>query len=287
MSPRSPAILHRIWEKIRIGWRMTQLYRNWPMAFLDWLHLIRPRPIVYRLRDGTELCASTRTYDLYIINEVWLDDVYTSSLGFSIRDGWVIVDIGGHKGIFSIFAATRARNVMVYTFEPAPANFAQLSYNIQQNKLSNVRMFNIAVSGRDGESTLHLYPDCAQSGFLQRSNPALRPVRDIKVETWSMERVLRTIASPVNLLKMDIEGTEYEALLSCPADILQTVERIVLEYHDDRVRTSHSVSELVERLNDRGFSTHLHPSRQMLFAERQQGNSYKKRRSDGDADCYG
>jgi FkbM family methyltransferase len=287
MSPRSPAILHRIWEKIRIGWRMTQLYRNWPMAFLDGLHLIRPRPIVYRLRDGTELCASTRTYDLYIINEVWMDDVYTSWLGFSIRDGWVIVDIGGHKGIFSIFAATRARNVMVYTFEPAPDNFAQLSYNIQQNKLSNVRMFNIAVSGRDGESTLHLYPDCAQSGFLQRSNPALRPVRDIKVETWSMERVLRTIASPVNLLKMDIEGTEYEALLSCPADILQTVERIVLEYHDDRVRTSHSVSELVERLNDRGFSTHLHPSRQMLFAERQQGNSYKKRRSDGDADCYG
>src|SRR4030095_3908102 len=152
MSPRPPAILHRIWEKIRIGWRMTQLYRNWPMAFLDWLHLIRPRPIVYRLRDGTHLCASTRTYDLYIINEVWLDDVYTSSLGFSIRDGWVIVDIGGHKGIFSIFAATRAKNVMVYPCEPAPANFAQLSYNIQQNELSNVRMFNIAVSGRDGES---------------------------------------------------------------------------------------------------------------------------------------
>jgi Methyltransferase FkbM domain len=100
-----------------------------------------------------------------------------------------------------------------------------------------------------------------------------------------MERVLKTVASPVNLLKMDIEGIEYEALLSCPADILQTVERIVLEYHDDRVCTSHSVSELVERLNDRGFSTHLLPSRQMLFAERHPANSYKKRRSDGDADC--
>jgi FkbM family methyltransferase len=119
--------------------------------------------------------VSTRTYDLYIINEVWLDDVYTSSLGFSIRDGWVIVDVGGHKGIFSNFAATRRRNVMVYTFEPAPDNFAQLSYNIQQNKLSNVRIFNIAVSGRDGESTLRLYSDCAQSGLLHRSNPATCP----------------------------------------------------------------------------------------------------------------
>ena len=281
---RSPAVLRRIWRKIRIGWRMTQLYRNWPMALLDGLHLAQPRPIVYRLRDGTELCASTRTYDLSIINEVWMDQVYTSSLGFSIRDGWVIVDLGGHKGIFAIFAATRARNVMVYTFEPAPDNFAQLSYNIRQNKLSNVRMFNIAVSGRDGESTLHLCPDCAQSGFLQRCNPALRPVRDIKVETWSMERVLRTVASPVNLLKVDIEGLEYEAVLSCPADIFRTVERIALEYHDNRVRTSHCVSELVESLNDRGFSTRLHPSRQLLFAERQQANPYKKGRSDGNPD---
>src|SRR5439155_18478279 len=39
----------------------------------------------------------------------------TSSPGFSIRDGWVIADVGGHKGIFSVSAATRARNVMVYT----------------------------------------------------------------------------------------------------------------------------------------------------------------------------
>jgi FkbM family methyltransferase len=253
------------------------------MAFLDALHLARPGPIVYRLRDGTALCASTRTYDLYVINEVWIDNVYTSSPGFSIRDGWVIVDIGGHKGIFSIFAATRAKNVMVYTFEPAPDNFAQLSYNVQQNKLSNVRMFSIAVSGRDGESTLHLYKDSAQSGFLQRSNPALRPVRDVKVETWSMERVLRTIASPVNLLKMDIEGMEYEALFSCPADIFRVVERIALEYHDNRVRTSHCISELVACLNDRGFSTRLRPSWQMLFAERQQANPYNQGRSDADA----
>jgi FkbM family methyltransferase len=238
------------------------------MAFLDALHLACPRPIVYHLRDGTKLCASTGTYDLYIINEVWMDNVYTSWLGFSIRDGWVVVDVGGHKGIFSIFAATRAKNVTVYTFEPAPDTFAQLSYNIQQNKLSNIRVFNIAVSDRDGESTLHVYPDSAQNGFLPRSNPALLPVRDIKVETWSMERVLRTIAAPVNLLKMDIEGIEYEVLMSCPAEIFRTVERIALEYHDTRLRTSHCVAELVKSLNDRGFSTYLHPSRQMLFAER-------------------
>jgi FkbM family methyltransferase len=252
---------------------MTQLYRNWPVAFLDALHLVQQRPIVYRLQNGVELSACTRTYDLHIINEIWMDNVYTPSPGFSIRDGWVVADVGGHKGIFSVFAATRARNVKVYTFEPAPDNFALLSFNIQRNKLSNVKIFNVAVSGADGESTLHLYPDCAQNGFLQRSNPALGPVRDIKVETWSLERVLKAIASPVSLLKIDIEGLEYEALLSCPADVFQTVERIALEYHDDRVRTAHRVSELVDSLNGRGFSTLVNPSRKILLAERQETNS--------------
>jgi FkbM family methyltransferase len=243
------------------------------MAIIDKLHLVHPRPVVYHLRDRVELSVRARTYDAAIINEIWIDGVYTSSPGFAILDDWVIADIGGHKGIFSVFAATRARGVKVYTFEPSPENFAVLSHNIQRNKLSNVRAFNVAVGGRDGESILHLYPDNGQNTFLRRSDPALRSIGDIKVETWSMARVLKTIASPVNLLKMDIEGMEYEALLSCPAEDLQTVERIALEYHDDLVRTPHRVSELVAFLNAGGFSTQLHPGREILVAERQKGNS--------------
>jgi FkbM family methyltransferase len=243
------------------------------MAVLDKLHLVRPRPIVYRLRDRVELSVCARTYDAYIINEIWIDGVYTSSPGFAILDDWVIADLGGHKGIFAVFAAIRARGVKVYTFEASPENFALLSHNIQRNKLSNVKAFNVAVSGRDGESTLHLYPDNGQNTLLQRSDPALRSIGDIRVETWSMARVLKTIASPVNLLKMDIEGMEYEALLSCPVGDLQTVERIALEYHDDLVRTPHHVSKLVDFLNASGFSTHLYPGRKILVAERQKGNS--------------
>jgi hypothetical protein len=67
------------------------------------------------------------------------------------------------------------------------------------------------------------------------------------------------IASPVNLLKMDIEGMEYEILLSCSLDNLQKIERIALEYHDDLIRTPHRVSELVDFLSTRGFSIYLHP----------------------------
>jgi FkbM family methyltransferase len=272
MSDRVLHILHRIQRKSSVAWSITRVYRDWPMVALEIFRLLRPRPIVHRLRNGLELCVRTGTYDLSIINEIWIDQVYTSSPGFAIRNDWVIADIGGHKGIFSVFAASRARGVKVFAFEASPETFAQLSHNIQRNKLSNVTAFNVAVCGEDGESTLRLYPDNGQNTLLHRTDHALQPTAGIKVETWSMARVLKTIASPVNLLKMDIEGMEYEALLSCTAEDLKAVERIALEYHDDCVSTSHRVSVLVDFLNANGFSTRLCPGRAILIAERPSGN---------------
>jgi FkbM family methyltransferase len=268
MLSKPSEIARKIRRRSWLGWKMARTYRNWPLAILDRLHLIGPRPALYQLRNRIEFSASTHTYDSYIINEIWIDEVYTSSPGFAIRDNWVVADIGGHKGIFSVFAATRATGVKVYSFEAFPGNFALLSENIRRNNLSNVKAFNVAVGGKDGESTLYIYPDSGQNSVLLRSDVGLQPVVEIKVQTWSLTRVLETINSPVNLMKMDIEGMEYDALLSCPADDLQKVERIALEYHDDFVHTPHRVSELIDFLGAIGFSTHLCSGQRILTAER-------------------
>lgn len=250
-----------------LAWRMPGLYQNWPLALLSLVARHR-QTFVLRLRRGVEFCLHAGTMDTYIVNEIWVDKVYTPSPRFSIRDGWVVIDLGGHKGIFSVFAATSARDVKVYSFEPSPENFACLSHNIQLNSLSNVKAFNVAVGARDGESTLSLYGENGQNTLLQRSNPELQPAASVKVDTWTLVRVIKTVASPVNLLKMDIEGMEYEALFSCPVDYLQGVERIALEYHDVLVRVPHRISDLVAFLNARGFSTCLTAGREILLAER-------------------
>jgi len=246
---------------------MPGLYQNWPLALLSLVARQR-HAFVLRLRQGVEFCVRAQTMDTYIVNEIWIDRVYTPSPRFSIRDGWVVVDVGGHKGIFSVFAATSARDVKVYSFEPSPENFACLSRNIRLNDLSNVKPFIVAVGARDGESTLNLFEENGQNTLLQRSNPHLQPVGSIRVETWSLARVLKTVASQVNLLKVDIEGMEYETLFSCPAEYLQKVERIALEYHDVLVRVPHTIPDLVEFLNARGFSTYLSPKNEILLAER-------------------
>lgn len=242
------------------------------MVFRDRLHLVESQPVVYQLREGLEFLLQTRSYDRFIVDEIFTHQVYTSPPGFSIQDGWVIADVGGHKGIFAVFAATRAKNVKVYTFEPSPTNFPLLSRNIQRNRLSNIQAFNVAVSGQDGQAILHLHRDGGQNSLLRRSDAALRPIGDTKVESWSLQHALKVAASRINLLKMDIEGMEYDALLSCPPETLSVVERIALEYHDDLVETPGQITDLVRFLTGRGFATRLYPSRSILVAERAEGN---------------
>src|SRR5712672_4773090 len=129
--------------RTELSWRVVQVYRNWFTVFLDRLRLIQRQRIVYRLRDGVELSLQAGSRDRAIIDEIFLNRVYTCSSGFTIRDGWVVADVGGHKGIFAVFAATRARDVKVYTFVPSPENFLQLSHNIERNGLSSVKAFNV------------------------------------------------------------------------------------------------------------------------------------------------
>jgi FkbM family methyltransferase len=261
-------MIREIRREVSLACRVIGLHRNWPTVFLDRLHFVRPQPIVYHLRNGLELFGHTGTRDRFIIHEIFVDQVYTRSPGFGIRDDWIVADVGGHKGIFAVFAATRAKNVKVYSFEPSPQSFALLSDNIRRNGLSNVKAFNIAVTGKDGESTLYLHREAGQNTLLQRSDAALQSIGDAKVITWSLERVLKTIGSPISLLKMDIEGMEYEALFSCPSEVLQKVERIALEYHDDWVHVPHQVGELVDFLNGKGFATNLLVDRRILVAKR-------------------
>jgi len=259
--------LHKVWSKTKLACSMPGLYVNWPAAIGSLIARER-KPVVLRLRRGVDLSLLARSLDTYIVNEIWIDKIYTPSAKFAIRDGWVVVDLGGHKGIFSVFAATVAKNVRVFTFEPSPENFRLLSHNLDLNHLSNVKAFNVAVSGESGKSILHLFPDHGQNTLLQRANQQLRPTSDVTVETWSLARILREVGAPVNLLKMDIEGMEYETLFSCPPEQLQKIERIALEYHEDVVLTSHRVPELVEFLERSGFSTRLDPAREILLAER-------------------
>src|SRR3990167_2652221 len=73
---------------------------------------------------------------------------------FGIRKKDTVIDIGAHIGSFSIFAARDAQGGKGYSFEPDPANFAQLTKNINANRAENVTASKRAVYTTSGEAYL-------------------------------------------------------------------------------------------------------------------------------------
>ena len=253
-------------SRLANAWRMSRLYENWPLVLLDGLHLVPPWPVVYRLRGGAKLTVLAGSGDIHLINRIWREHFYSPVVELRIGKGWAVADLGSYKGFFSVLAATSAQGVKVYAFEPFPQNFELLRKNVQLNGLSNVKCFNVAIGGRDEKRILHLYPMHNFHTFYTRPDAA--PCGELPVEVWSMRRALGAIDERVDLLKLNIEGMEFEALFSCSPSDLERVERIVLEYHQEDINCGHKVSDLVGFLEMHKFAVQLFPARHVLAAWR-------------------
>ena len=126
---------------------------------------------------------------------------------FSLRENSVIVDIGANVGIISFYLAKKYPSAKVYAFEPHPQNFENLVRGIEENGITNVFPFQLAVYD-DSESEIEIYLDEENSGasslFYPSENFAI-------AETISMKDLLEKIGhNKIDYLKIDCEGAEFE-----------------------------------------------------------------------------
>lgn len=160
------------------------------------------------------------TTDQDVYDEIFISNEYDIDLG----EPQFIVDAGAHIGLSSVFFASRYPNATVVALEPEPSNFTTL--------LMNTRSFP------------NIQP--LQAGLWSRKTH-LR-IEDSTVPTWSF-RVLespsgegipavgiRDVMSTFNaiqidVLKIDIEGSEFE-VLNHSAPWIDDVRAMIIELHD-------------------------------------------------------
>jgi len=211
--------------------RILRGFKNWHTYILDRYGILSEgAEIVYVLYDGTRIIARAGRYDWYAIENSYIHEVYTPpELSFSIGKNDVVVDIGAYIGDFTLYAARRAR--VVYAYEPLPDNYNLLLRNIKLNSLDNVKAFNLAVSGSRGTKSLYIPIRGLQSASLYRLSD-VEYIYHITVHSVTLEDVLEENSiEKVDLLKMDCEGCEYDALLNTPFRVLRRIRRISLEWH--------------------------------------------------------
>ena len=168
-------------------------------------------------------------------------------LGFAPGSQPLVIDCGAHKGEFaaSVHAAWGAR---CHSIEASPALFAKL--DLPRGSVS----YNFAVSGSDGEVTFSL-SDNPEASHVGNGDPTGED-QQITVPARSLARFLDEVApDAVDLLKLDIEGSEIPALQGLEDRHLARIGQITAEFHDFCGYVSRGeVDAAITRMQRKGFA---------------------------------
>ena len=150
-----------------------------------------------------------------------------------VGPGDTYVDVGANEGYFAVVGALRAGpEGRVVAVEPQHRLHAVLLRNFSLNAVNNAVIAPYAVSDQPGEAALHLTPG-VNNGASSLIRQTRYPLRRQVVQCLTLSEIFRLHAvQTCALLKIDIEGWEYEAVLGSP-DLFQSgrIKAIALELH--------------------------------------------------------
>jgi FkbM family methyltransferase len=144
-------------------------------------------------------------------------------LSASIGAESIVVDLGAHLAEFST-EISRRFGCRCYGAEPHPLSHS----SIRQSDL--VSVLNSAIAPVDAPVRLHVssYSESHSLRPLPRSG-----IGSIEVDGITFQRFMEICQiEPINLMKVDIEGSEVELLETLPNDILDRIDQMTVAFHD-------------------------------------------------------
>lgn len=170
-------------------------------------------------------------------------------------DRVVVYDVGAYHGILTLFFASRAARVIAY--EPNRVNYDRLIENLQLNDVTNVSVRKLAVGSQVRSGTLVYNPSMAGGGTVDATT-AGTVSQEIEITTLDHDITAASLPAP-DLIKIDIEGWELEALTGARATIAAHHPALFLEMHGQTMREKRrKASEIVTFLRDAGYTNIIH-----------------------------
>lgn len=174
--------------------------------------------VLHRCNDGTEFYRREPSTDLHIINENHENNCYGLVPNAKVRN---VVDAGGNIGIFTIRAAKTFPQASIVTVEPDAANVAVMKANCE---LHGVKLTLC-------QKALYSHSNGVRFISCQNALSCVDPASDTIMPSISLEDLLADMPC-VDILKLDIEGSEIPALLETRQEVLRKISVIVGEYHN-------------------------------------------------------
>jgi FkbM family methyltransferase len=235
----------------RLAQFANDCYHVWKAPTGSRSALLRGLVLPGQSKMGFQVAHFDRRTLNYLYREIFVRQYYY----FRARnESPVILDCGANVGMASLYFKWLYPKSRVRAFEPDPTTFQLLQQNLNKNHL-DVEAYNCALWDEDG--VLQFYVDSTNPGSLVMSANAFRSKAEpIKVMA---RRLSEFIDSPIDFLKLDVEGAEHRVLGDLvQAGKLKHIRQMVVEYHQEQ---KSCLAGFLQELETAGFEYQIHASR--------------------------
>jgi FkbM family methyltransferase len=223
-------------------------------------------PVLLHLKTGARLWFRP-VEDQISLGTVFLQGDYNHPWILEVRAGDVL-DLGCNIGCFQVWLAQQRSGLRFHALEPDPANLNLARQNALENRLTT-QFLEGALADKDGELIFRRDPTSSACGTLNNLSPSESEGEKVTVRGYRLETLLaQWNLNEVDLLKMDVEGAEYQVLLNAPDEVLRRIRTLALEFH---AHPEHCVHCLRKRLATAGFEVKVRLEQKnqgQLFARR-------------------
>ena len=176
--------------------------------------------------------------------------VYDRYKDFNLEGCENVIDAGASVGLFTQYMLNKGAK-QVASIECDDRSIVALFSNFISNP--KVKIIGVALSDNDGEKELYWKEDnplvnsldINGSEFSTQDNPNSKTVKTTTLETL----ISNLNWDQIDLLKIDIEGSEWDVINTTPDDTFQSIDKILLEYHWPKGR----LQSIISRLQSLGF----------------------------------
>lgn len=176
------------------------------------------------LNSPNKIHLRGNTSDIGVFYQVFYSKDYEIPLAFEPK---IIVDCGANVGLATVYFKNRYPNAKIIAVEPEPSNFEMLQRNTQQ--VNDVHCLNMGIWNKSA----NLIVEGHENGLWSCT------VREVKEETKDSIKAISIDGlmamygiDSIDLLKIDIEGSEKELFEINFEQWLPKVRVIIVELHD-------------------------------------------------------
>jgi FkbM family methyltransferase len=196
------------------------------------------RPLhVVRAQGARILVDSTDYIDKFIAWEGIWDGPQLSRLDHlcAARQIDAFIDVGANSGFYSIMFATKNLVSRIIAFEPDPDNLARMTANLTLNDLAGrIELHALALGNEKCEVKLY------QGAHTNRGESTIAVPEQTPQEVTFLVRQVRfddelALAGQNLIIKMDVEGYEFEALAGMARTLRDNACYLQVELYSDRL----------------------------------------------------